>query len=457
MRSSFWKRFCIVAMLIFSTLQFLSAVSRELSFEVGTILESDSPYRYRYAQHPWATIKDGQTVLDLHSFDDNDCLVIQRNVEGTAWDEEHYYRFDSMEGKWHLIQNPLLDVRLSVSSPDASVTSFRYQAGTTPSKDWKFVEQGKTLIELPWFDPATLLFVQQSKDGKDWGDVYRYQYDPETKSWNVLPLASAIGRGNDSHPSRTQPKNQEPLIGLRLNISAPDTSYTSFRYQTGTIAGTEWVAVEQGKTLIELPWFDPTSLLFVQQSKDGKDWGDVYRYQYDAETKVWRVLPSSSEPERSISPFVMLLRTTESLHHIYEARYGGGVEYMQESPLHPQLMLVGDLAVSGASLNNIWIERFLILDASLGLGYRIPLMKHLNLVPSVMYGLLVHMGNADFTNDGSAKRQFYIDQQLRGSLSFEYALTERMCAVIRPEALVFFEANHIGMQYGIGAGLQFKL
>ncbi|NCC14201.1 MAG: hypothetical protein EOM32_12620 [Spirochaetia bacterium] len=443
MLSSSWKRFCVIVMLVFSTLQYLSAVSGDLLFEVGSMLESTTRYRYRYADHPWELIDDGQAFLELHNFHDDDFLVIQENTEGTAWDEERCYRFDGIERKWHAIQDPLLGIRLHVTAPDDSFTAFRYQTGISPSTEWKAVESGKTVIELPLFDPTTFLFLQQSKDGKDWGEVYRYQYDAMAKRWDVLPGSMEPGR--------------EPLVDVRLNVRALDTSYTAFRYQTGTSPSTEWESVESGKTVIELPLFDPTTFLFLQQSKDGKDWGEVYRYQYDAMAKGWNSLPGVPKTGRSITPYGMMLGTTESFHHLYEARYGGGVEYMQESPFHQQLLFAAELAASGASLNNIWIDNFLILEASLGLGYRIPLTRQLDLVPSVAYGMLVHMGTVDFANDGSPERVCYIDQQLRASLDLAWTITETMKMVIKPEAVVFFETNHIGRQYGFGAGLQFAL
>nr|WP_321295033.1 hypothetical protein [uncultured Sphaerochaeta sp.] len=353
MLSSSWKRFCVIVILVFSTLQYLSAVSGDLLFEVGNMLESTTRYRYRYGEHQWELIEDGQAFLELHNFHDDDYLVIQKNTEGNAWDEERYFRFDGIERKWHAIQ--------------------------------------------------------------------------------------------------------DPLLGIRLNVTAIDDSFSAFRYQTGVAPSTEWKSVESGETVIELPLFDPTTFLFLQQSKDGKDWGEVYRYQYDEMTKRWNSLPGLPKTGRSITPYGMMLGTTESFHHLYEARYGGGVEYMQESPFHQQLLFAANLAASGASLNNIWMDNFLILEASLGLGYRIPLSRQLDLVPSVAYGMLVHMGTVDFANDGSPERVCYIDQQLRASLDLAWTITETMKMVIKPEAVVFFETNQIGMQYGLGAGLQFAL
>lgn len=349
MLSSSWKRFCVVFLLVSATLQGLSAVSGNLMFE----FESNTRYRYRYAEYQWEPIEDAQVPLNLHNFHNDDFLVIQKNAEGNVWNEERYYRFDSIEGKWHAVQDLLLGIRLHVTAPDDSFTAFRYQTGVSPNTEWESVESGKSVIELPLFDPTTFLFLQQSKDGKDWGEVYRYQYDEMTKGWNSL---SGV-----------------PMTG------------------------------------------------------------------------------------RSITPYWMMLRTTESFHHLYEARYGGGVEYIQDSPFHQQLLFAAELTASGASLNNIWIDNFLILEANFGLGYRIPLMRQVDLVPPVAYGILMHMGTVDFASDGSPERVCYIDQQLRASLDLAWMITGTMKVVIKSDAVVFFETNHIGMQYGFGAGLQFAL
>jgi hypothetical protein len=40
-------------------------------------------------------------------------------------------------------------------------------------------------------------------------------------------------------------------------------------------------------------------------------------------------------------------------------------------------------------------------------------------------------------------------------LRLELKLSDRMGLMVKPEAAVFFEANNVGVLYGIGAGLQF--
>ena len=127
---------------------------------------------------------------------------------------------------------------------------------------------------------------------------------------------------------------------------------------------------------------------------------------------------------------------------------------MHASPFDPRLLFIAVLAASDAASSNSWMDRFLILDANVGIGYRIPLMHRLSLVSSLTYGILAHTGNADFDGDGTAGRQWYVDQQLRGALRLELVLADRVSLVLKPEAAVFFERGTVGVLYGIGAGLQ---
>ncbi len=147
--------------------------------------------------------------------------------------------------------------------------------------------------------------------------------------------------------------------------------------------------------------------------------------------------------------------TPDSLSHLYETSFGGRIEYKQETSFNPRLLLVLDLGISGAASSNIWLDRFLILNTGVGIGYRFDLMNQLALVPSVTYGILANTGDVDFDGDGTAQSVWYFDQQIRGSVSLEWMMTETMSMVIKPEAVVFFEANRIGLLYGLGAGLQF--
>jgi hypothetical protein len=353
MQLSSWQCFCVFVVLALATMQGIQAVPMDVDFDTGALSEGNGTYRYRYAEQPWQNIKDGQTVLELRDFEGDDFLIIQEFSQGLIWGTEQYYRFDGVNNDWHRVQDPLNDVQLDITIFDSSIISLRYQIGTSLGQDWKPVESGKDSILLSWFDPETFLFVQQSKDGDSWSEVFQFKYDQEQREW-VLLSPSVI---------------------------------TDF--------------------------------------------------------------------QRIISAYVVMMRTTEAISGLYESSCGGGIEMLYGISFDPKMLIVLDLTASHAASSNSWIDQFLILDANAGLAYRISLMKRLNLVPSITYGILAHTGNADLDGDGNAERLWYVDQQVRGALRLELILTDRVRLVLKPEAAVFFEMNTIGVLYGIGAGLQF--
>lgn len=244
---------------------------------------------------------------------------------------------------------------------------------------------------------------------------------------------------------------------LAFKVQSPDERFQSFRYQYGPEAKGTWILLDGFSPSISLDAFNPVlDKLFIQQSQDGASWSDTYVYIYDPAAKRWSVsVAQQSELQRSIAAYASMLLTPDSLKHLYEASFCGRIEFKQETSFNPRLLLVLDLGAGGAASNNIWLNHFLILNAGVGLGYRFDVMNRLALVPSVTYGILANTGEVDFDGDGNAQEVWYFDQQIRASVSLEWMMTETMSMVIKPEAVVFFEANRIGLLYGIGAGLQF--
>lgn len=243
---------------------------------------------------------------------------------------------------------------------------------------------------------------------------------------------------------------------LAFKVQSPDERFQAFRYQYGPKAEGTWKTLDGVSPSIALDDFQPAQdKLFIQQSQDGESWSDTYAYIYDPAANRWSVSVQRSELQQSIAAFASVMLTPDSLSHLYGTSFGGRIEYKQKTSFNPRLLLVLDLGAGVAASNNIWLDRFLILNAGIGLGYRFDVMNQLALVPSVTYGILANTGDVDFDGDGTAQRVWYFDQQIRGSVSLEWMMTETMSMVIKPEVVVFFETNRIGLLYGIGAGLQF--
>lgn len=244
------------------------------------------------------------------------------------------------------------------------------------------------------------------------------------------------------------------LFNIRIQSSSDRIQV--FRYRQGAGLHGPWTETSAIAPILSLEDFDPVwDRLFIQQSEDGESWGKVYAYRYDTVAQAW-ILAQGGESEirQSISVYAVMTRSAASIKHVYETSYGGGIAYMHATPFHPDVWFVGELSVSGAASNNIFMDRFLILDIRFGLGYRIPLMKHLAILPAVTYGILTHAGAADFDDDGISEMNRYLDQQVRGSLGMELKLTENVNLVVKPEITMFFEAQgNVGVLYGIGAGL----
>jgi hypothetical protein len=219
-----------------------------------------------------------------------------------------------------------------------------------------------------------------------------------------------------------------------------------------------WTDVDTSASTVSLKDFDHTKdRLFIQYSEDRVSWSEIYTFHYNPVAQTWILVPDGASGNGwSVAACAVMMRVASPIVHLYETSYGGGIEFMHVSPFHPQALIIADLTVSSAASNNIHIDQFLILDARFGLGFRIPLTERLSLVPSVTYGVLTHMGNADFEDDGNSEPQWYLDQHIRGSLGLELMVTERMSIVIKPEAAMFFELNNnVGVLYGIGGGIRF--
>lgn len=244
---------------------------------------------------------------------------------------------------------------------------------------------------------------------------------------------------------------------LFFKVQSNDARIQAFRYQQGPEAESLWKEVEGAAPILSLESFDSVQdKLFIQQSEDSVVWSETYVYLYDAAANVWRLASNEAlEPQRSITAYATAMRTASPIVHLYETSYGAGVEFMQEAPFHPKMVFIADLSASGAASNNVSMDQFLILDGRFGLGYKIAVTKRLSLVPSITYGVLAHTGNADLDHDGDAERQWYLDQQVRGSLGVDLMLNNTMSMVVKPEVAVFFESNNVGFLYGITAGLKF--
>lgn len=244
---------------------------------------------------------------------------------------------------------------------------------------------------------------------------------------------------------------------LSLKVRSTDDRIQAFRCQQGPEAESLWKELEGAAPTMSLEAFDYVQdKLFIQQSEDSVSWSETYAYHYDAATDVWRLAShKTSELQRSITAYAVAMRTASPIVHLYETSYGAGVEFMQETPFLQNAVFIADFSASGADSNNVFMDQFLILNGRFGLGYKIAVTKRLNLVPSFTYGVLAHTGNTDLDHDGNVERQWYFDQQVRGSLGFDFMLNNGMSMVVKPEVAAFFESNNVGFLYGITAGLKF--
>ncbi|WP_394699410.1 hypothetical protein [uncultured Sphaerochaeta sp.] len=245
---------------------------------------------------------------------------------------------------------------------------------------------------------------------------------------------------------------------VSLRIKPVAESILAFRYQVGPNSEGKWTEVDISDSVLVLKGFDSSEdILYIQQTKDRITWSDSYEYRYDTTAKTWNI---------SLPP-VKKVKVLDSL----DVALYGLVPYGTSSTLYSYVLGTQlKVSFSIAGLDNVigygaftyslgpsksdWVDSLQAVGATIGIGYKIQLGNGFEAIPGIGYGVLAHLVDADFDEDGVSKFQVFADQQIRFSMDLTYALGNQYKVFISPLGVLFFEKESIGTMFGCQAGIR---
>jgi hypothetical protein len=249
----------------------------------------------------------------------------------------------------------------------------------------------------------------------------------------------------------------------RIKIASIDDSIKVFRYQIGTEPGSSWTEIDISNPFIVLDSFDSTKdSLFVEQSADTINWSDSYEYQYDSSKESWNVIikpqiKSNAVSVDSIDCVFSGLYPYGRSSHFYKYTLGIGSQLNLSLNRKKNITAFGAIAYSKGTPNTDWVDRFEIVEMSIGLGYRIPLFEKVQVIPQIGYGVVINLFDVDWDEDGGYTHETFIDQQVQISLNMSFKVSDNYEFFISPISVCFFEEGTVGFMTGCQAGIRMGL
>jgi len=326
-------------------------------------------------------------------------------------------------------------LRLLIKPVSDRVQSIRFQTGAEATNTWTEVPASNPALVLEEFDSnQDKLFVQQSLNKQSWSSSYEYQYDSSTKSWKITPL--------------------------RVVIKPVSNRIQSIRFQTGADETDIWTEVSASNPALVLETFDSNKdRLFVQQSQDNQVWSSSYEYRYSPSDKRWTVTPTEADSSSLVESLDLKLYNLYPLSKsstYYSYVIGAGLKMNMALNKQETLLGYAELAYSRGPSKSDWVDTMQAVNLSVGMGYRVAITDKLQMTPELGYGVVVHLLNADFDQDGTKTFEPFVDQQVRLSLNLSYALSETYTLIVAPLGVMFFEKGTIGTLLGLQTGLRFN-
>jgi len=247
---------------------------------------------------------------------------------------------------------------------------------------------------------------------------------------------------------------------LRLLIKPVSDRVQSIRFQTGVDETDIWTEVSASNTNLVLDTFDSNKdRLFVQQSQDNQVWSSSYEYRYSPSDKRWTVTPTEADSSSLVESLDLKLYNLYPLSKsstYYSYVIGAGLKMNMALNKQETLLGYAEAAYSRGPSKSDWVDTMQAVNLSVGMGYRVALADRLQLTPELGYGVVLHLLNADFDQDGTKTFEPFVDQQIRLSLNIGYELNESYTLLVAPLGVVFFEKNTIGTLLGIQTSLRFN-
>ena len=247
---------------------------------------------------------------------------------------------------------------------------------------------------------------------------------------------------------------------LGVLIKPTSESVKAFRYQSGPNSNGLWTEVDISLPVIVLEGFDSSKdVLYVQQTEDHVAWSDSYRCKYNPTKDAWDVfLPIAKKASLFDSLEVKLygLYPYGKSATYYSYVFGAGSKMNIALDQGEKLIGYGEVTYSRGPSETDWVETMQAIGLSIGMGCRIPLNRKMQVTPEIGYGVLFHLLDADFDEDGAYTLEVFADQQVRFSLNLCVALGDKYELFVAPLGVLFFEDGDIGTMFGCQAGLRFN-
>ena len=245
---------------------------------------------------------------------------------------------------------------------------------------------------------------------------------------------------------------------ISILLNSDSDSMKVYRYQSGQAPDGLWKEVPASNPILILEGFDRVNdLLYLQQSEDSQSWGEIYRYQYKSATESWELVSYKKTTSNSIEVKAYNLYPYGKSTTCYSYVLGAGLKMNFALGNQNSLFAYSEIGYSRGPAKSDWVEAMQATSLSVGFGYRIPLTNQMTLTPELDYGLMVHLLNADFNQDGIKKLEVFTDQQVRLSLNLSYAINNANHLFIAPLGIMFFQNSDVGILFGAQAGFRFTI
>jgi hypothetical protein len=235
-----------------------------------------------------------------------------------------------------------------------------------------------------------------------------------------------------------------------ISIEPSRSSYTNIRYQVGESVEDTWTIIKDVNEPKIITIDEKTSnTLFIQESKDGKNWSKSTLFTYEEEAHSWKakrdgLFVSSLDIYAS---YQMPIIDTLSC---YKMAIGGGVQLNVGIGSDSNISFVSALDYNFGFSNTCWVNFFHDISTSFGIGYAITISHSINIIPQLTYGPVIHIADM---NDGEANR-LYVDQMIKLSTGIVFQVSRALSFTMSPYGSLLLEKNEFGFLAGIQSGIR---
>ncbi len=250
----------------------------------------------------------------------------------------------------------------------------------------------------------------------------------------------------------------QETITLQISNSESDIAY--YRYQLNGEQLSKWILCSAEKPFIT---YDKSllenSILYVQQSYNGKNWSASSQFKYD---KTNNVLVRLDEIERNVSTRI---KNNEQIHfdteltisipfgiysEYYKIGFGGKFHLNKTSPSG---IVAGALVGYnyGLSLTSR-VDQFHELSLLATTGYELITNDYITIIPELGIGVFFHMPVGTVSAEGEDELHYFTDFTAEAGLKMRIHLGELLDFYIIPRLMLFSEFEAMGIVGEVSIG-----